>query len=187
MTDEVQKTGIIILNGGIILYPTDTIWGIGCDATNPDAVQKIFRIKKRPDQKSMLVLMNHPSMLSGYMEHIPASALDIIQSTRKPTTIIYPNAKNIAPNLLSEDGSIGIRITSDPFCQRLIEQTGKPIVSTSANISGNFSPASYRDIDKAVTNQVDYVVEWRREEIIQSSPSTIIKLDKQGKTSVIRP
>ena len=187
MTDEVQKTGIVILNGGIIIYPTDTIWGIGCDATNSNAVQKIFQIKKRPDQKSMLVLMDHPSMLSGYIEHIPASALDIIQSTKKPTTIIYPNAKNIAPNLLSEDGSIGIRITSDPFCQQLIEQTGKPIVSTSANISGNFSVASYSDIDKAVMDQVDYVVEWRREEIIHSPPSTIIKLDEKGGTSVIRP
>jgi L-threonylcarbamoyladenylate synthase len=135
----------------------------------------------------MLVLMNHPSMLLGYMEHIPASALDIIHSARKPTTIIYPNAKNIAPNLLSEDGSIGIRITSDPFCQQLIEQTGKPIVSTSANISGNFSPASYRDIDQAVTNQVDYVVEWRRKEIVQSTASKIVKLNDQGGITVLRP
>ena len=115
MTEEVRKTGNIILNGGIILYPTDTIWGIGCDATNPDAVQKIFKIKQRPDQKSMLVLMDKPSMLSGYVEHVPESAMEIIRSASKPTTIIYPNAKKFAPNLLSEDGSIGIRITSDPF------------------------------------------------------------------------
>jgi len=186
MTEEVQKTGTHILNGGIILYPTDTIWGIGCDATNQEAVHKIYKIKQRSDRKSMLVLMNKPSMLSGYMKGVPETAMEIIRSASKPTTIIYPNAKNFAPNLLSEDGSIGIRITSDPFCSQLIEQTGKPIVSTSANISGDSSPASYRDIDMALRSFVDYVVNWRQEEIIQSSPSTIIKLNDQGGISIIR-
>ena len=136
MIDEVRKAGITILEGGIILYPTDTIWGIGCDATNPDAVQKVYQLKQRSDHKSMLVLMNGISMLSRYLDRIPESAKEIIASAVKPTTIIYPGAKNFAPNLLAEDGSIGIRITSDPFCQQLIELTDKPIVSTSANISG---------------------------------------------------
>jgi L-threonylcarbamoyladenylate synthase len=134
----------------------------------------------------MLVLMDKPSMLSAYMEYVPESAFEIIKSAIRPTTIIYPNARNFAPNLLSEDGSIGIRVTTDPFCRLLIEQTGKPIVSTSANISGNTSASSYNDIDGALIGLVDYVVEWRQDEIIHSSPSTIIKLNNQGEISIIR-
>lgn len=187
MIDEVRKAGITILEGGIILYPTDTIWGIGCDATNPDAVQKVYQIKQRSDSKSMLVLMNGTPMLSRYLDHIPESAKEIIASAAKPTTIIYPCAKNFAPNLLAEDGSIGIRITSDPFCQQLIELTGKPIVSTSANISGKPPATAFKEIDEIVRKQVDHVVEWRQKEITSSVPSTILKLDTQGRITVIRP
>lgn len=187
MHEEVRKAAQCILEGGNILYPTDTIWGIGCDATNPDAVQRIYQIKKRSDRKSMLVLMDGTRMLSGYLESVPDKALEIIHSTERPTTIIYPEGKNLAHNLLPDDGSIGIRIVSDPFCLNLIQQIGKPIVSTSANISGDKSPACFGEIESSVLSAVDYVVNWRQEEATPSAPSTIIKLDNRGQATVLRP
>ncbi|MCK5134609.1 MAG: threonylcarbamoyl-AMP synthase [Bacteroidales bacterium] len=187
MVEEARKAGDHIKNGRIILYPTDTIWGIGCDATDPGAVQKIYRIKQRSDRKSMLVLMDGPIMLSRYLDIVPEAALDIISSAEKPTTIIYPGARRLAQNLLGEDGSVGIRITSDPFCQLLIQVTGKPIVSTSANVSGEPAASSFREITANIRDQVDYLVDWRQDEITASSPSTIIKLDKHGEITVIRP
>ncbi|MCD4709243.1 MAG: threonylcarbamoyl-AMP synthase [Bacteroidales bacterium] len=183
---EVQKTGDIILSGGIILYPTDTIWGIGCDATNRESVQNIYRIKQRTDSKSMLVLINGISMLEEYLENIPLKALDIIKQSEKPTTIIYPGARNLADNLVAPDGSIGIRITSDPFCRKLIEITGKPIVSTSANISGEQSPASFRQIKTPIREQIDYVVNWRQDETAPSIPSAIVKLEEDGTITTLR-
>ena len=187
MHEQVLKAGAIIHKGGVILYPTDTIWGIGCDATNQNAIQKILNIKHRPDKKSMLVLMNGISMLSEYVDQIPDSAHDIINSAKIPTTIIYPQARNFAPNLLAEDGSIGIRITSDPFCRQLIEVAGIPLVSTSANISGNPSVSSFSEIEEQIIENVDYVVEWRQDEISSASPSAIVKLYSQGRVTVIRP
>ena len=187
MDEQVRKTGAIILIGGTILYPTDTIWGLGCDATNREAVKKLYQIKERPNKKSMLVLMNGPSMLSKYLDDIPESAMDIIIAAKRPTTIIYQNAKNFAPDLLGEDGSIGIRITSDPFCRKLIEITGKPIVSTSANISDSKSPSSFGDIENSIREKVDYVVEWRQNEITTATPSAILKLNSQGGVTVLRP
>lgn len=186
MVDEVQKAGSVILEGGTILYPTDTIWGLGCDATNPEAIQKIYQIKQRSDRKSMLVLMDAPSMLPKYLEHFPGTAVEIIESVEKPTTIIYQGAKNLAHNLMAKDGSIGIRITSDPFCQQLIKHTGKPIVSTSANISGRPSPSSFGEIEMSVRQQVDYVVIWRQDETTPANPSAILKLGPQGEITVIR-
>ena len=187
MIDESRRAGEFISNGGVILYPTDTIWGIGCDATNPDAVQKIYKIKQREERKSMLVLISGTSMLEQYLEKVPDQALKILDSTDKPTTIIYPDAKNLAENLVAKDGSIGIRITSDPFCRQLIERTGKPIVSTSANISGKPSPSLFSEITANIQDQVDYIVDWQQDNIIASSPSIIIKLDKLGEITVIRP
>ena len=187
MVDEVRKAGSVVLAGGTILYPTDTIWGIGCDATNPEAVQKIYQIKQRPDRKSMLVLMNDPAMLSNYLESVPDTALKIIDSAEKPTTIIYQGAKNFALNLPAKDGTIGIRITSDPFCRQLIKHTGKPIVSTSANISGSPSVSFFSHINKLIRNQVDYVVSWRQDETSRTNPSAILKLDLKGNVTVLRP
>ena len=169
------------------MYPTDTIWGLGCDATNKEAVQKLYQIKERSHKKSMLVLMDGPSMLSKYLEYVPESAMDIIISAERPTTIIYQNAKKFAPNLLGEDGSIGIRITSDPFCRKLIETTGKPIVSTSAKISASTSPSSFSDIENSILQKVDYVVKWRQDETTTTTPSTILKLDSKGGITVLRP
>lgn len=184
---EVKKAGAILQSGGTILYPTDTIWGIGCDATRQESVQNIYRIKQRTDSKSMLVLVNGISMLEDYIGSIPLQAKELIEIAEKPTTIIYPGARNLAANLLAPDGSIGIRITSDPFCSLLIEFTGLPIVSTSANISGELAPAMFQDIRKSICEQVDYVVNWRQDEHSASAPSAIIKLEEDGTITTLRP
>jgi L-threonylcarbamoyladenylate synthase len=183
---EVKKAGAILQSGGTILYPTDTIWGIGCDATRQESVQNIYRIKQRADSKSMLVLVDGITMLEDYIESIPLQAKELIEKAEKPTTIIYPGARNLAANLLAPDGSIGIRITSDPFCSLLIEFTGLPLVSTSANISGEQAPAVFQKIDSSIREQVDYVVNWRQDESGASSPSAIIKLEKDGSITTIR-
>lgn len=187
MTDAVIHASRIISEGGTILYPTDTIWGIGCDATDSLAVGKIYRIKRRSDRKSMLVLMDEPAMLGQYLQRVPDRATELISSTEKPLTIIYPGSRNFAMNLTAEDGSIGIRITADPFCRRLIQMTGKPIVSTSANISGTLPPKTFKDINDEILRGVDYVVPWRQEEKQPATPSTIIQMEGEGGIRVIRP
>jgi len=187
MDEIVAKTAGILRDGGIILYPTDTIWGIGCDATNHSAVQRIYHLKQRSDRKSMLVLMNETAMLDNYLFKVPEGALDLLRFAEKPTTIIYPGARNFPSNLPALDGSIGIRITSDPFCSRLIKAIDKPLVSTSANISGSPSPAIFREIAEQIKDQVDYVVDWRQHEETPALPSTIIKFDQQGEMVVLRP
>lgn len=184
---EVKKAAEVIRSGGIILYPTDTIWGIGCDATSANAVRRIYEIKQRSDSKSMLVLALGIEMLSTYLEKVPEEALEIIRTATFPTTIIYPGAIRLAPNLLAEDGSVGIRISSDEFCRKLIKETGFPIVSTSANISGNPAPATFGTIEPALLQKVDHVVNWRQKEDTPSAPSTIIKLDENGRSTVLRP
>jgi len=183
---ELKKTGAILKAGGIILYPTDTIWGIGCDATRSDSVQNIYRVKQRDDRKSMLVLVDGIDMLEQYIERVPASAIEIIRKSVKATTIIYPAARNLANNLIASDGSIGIRITTDAFCKQLIKTTGIPLVSTSANISGKQSPSMYQEIDSEILDQVDYVVNWRRNETEASSPSAILKLEADGSITTLR-
>lgn len=183
---EVRKAKEILSSGGIILYPTDTIWGIGCDATNPDAVQRIYEIKQRSDSKSMLVLVPGTEMLSRYLESVPEKAVEIIKTANKPTTIIYPGARNLAPNLVAEDGSIGIRVTSDPFCRELTRQTGFPIVSTSANISGETSPALFSEIKPGILKQVNHVVTWRKNETKPTKPSAIIKIEDDGTLNTLR-
>ena len=183
---EVKKAGAILKSGGIILYPTDTIWGIGCDASRQESVQNIYQIKQRADSKSMLVLVNGITMLEEYIDSLPLQAIEIIEKAEKPTTIIYPGARNLANNLLAPDGSIGIRITSDPFCRRLIDFIGFPIVSTSANISGESSPLSFQKIKSPIHQQVDHVVNWRQDETVASSPSAIIKLEEDGTITTLR-
>lgn len=183
---EVRKAIDTLSAGGVILYPTDTIWGLGCDATNPTAVRRIYEIKQRSDSKSMLVLMPGVEMLGSFMDVVPAKALEVISTAATPTTIVYPGVRNMASNLLAEDGSVGIRITSDPFCKELTELFGKPIVSTSANISGTASPGFYGEIDPAIISQVAHVVGLRQDETSPASASTILKLDKQGGLTIIR-
>ena len=185
--ETLTEASRIVRQGGTILYPTDTIWGIGCDATNHTAVQRVYDIKQRPDRKSMLVLMHDPVMLEDYLAEVPEKAMELIRDAEKPTTIIYPGCRNFAENLPADDGSIGIRITSDPFCRMLIQTTGRPLVSTSANVSGDQAPGNFREISERIRHLVDYVVRWRQQEETRAAPSAILKLDEQGGITVIRP
>lgn len=186
MIDEVKRAIEVLRNGGVILYPTDTIWGLGCDATNESAVKKVYEIKKRAETKSMLVLIDSPAKLQAYVEEIPEMAWDLIDLTTKPLTIIYPGARNLAVNLVNEDKTIGIRVTDEAFSKKLCEMFRKPIVSTSANISGEKSPALFAEISKEIIGQVDYVVNFRRDEKQPAKASSIIKLGVGNQIEIIR-
>ncbi len=172
--------------GGVILYPTDTIWGIGCDATNEDAVRRVYEIKQRQDSKAMLVLVDSSVKVDFYVRDVPEVAWDLIDLADKPLTIIYSGARNLAANLLAEDGSVGIRVTNEEFSRRLCQQFRKAIVSTSANISGQPSPQNFSEISEEVKSAVDYIVGYRQEEMSNPKPSSIIKLDKGGVIKIIR-
>ena len=172
--------------GGVILYPTDTSWGIGCDATNEDAVRRVYEIKQRQDSKAMLVLVDSSVKVDFYVRDVPEVAWDLIDLADKPLTIIYSGARNLAANLLAEDGSVGIRVTNEDFSKRLCQQFRKAIVSTSANISGQPSPKNFSEISEEVKSAVDYIVGYRQEEMSNPKPSSIIKLDKGGVIKIIR-
>ncbi len=186
MQTEIKKTLDVLYSGGIILYPTDTIWGIGCDATNEKAVQKVYEIKKRSDSKSMLVLIDEAARIPSYVNEMPELAWDLIELSEKPLTIIYPAAKNLAKNLIAEDGSIGIRVSREDFTRELIRRFRKPIVSTSANISGKPAPVFFDEISDEIKSAVDYVVNYRQDDFTKASPSGIIKLGVNGEVKVIR-
>ena len=172
--------------GGIILYPTDTIWGIGCDARNSEAVKKIYNLKKRADSKSMLVLVNNEAALEKIIEDIPEITWELLDVAINPLTVIYDNAHGIAPELISQDGSLGVRITKEDFSKELCKRYGAPIVSTSANISGEKAPASFNQISDEIKNGVDYFVKYRQNEMVSKTPSNIIKLGKGGEVKIIR-
>jgi len=184
--DDIIKALEVLRSGGIILYPTDTIWGIGCDATNPAAVNRIYEIKQRQDAKSMLVLMENPNLLNSYISEVPEIAWELIDVADTPLTIIYPGAKNLAANLLAKDGSVGIRITNEAFTQQLIQRFRKPVVSTSANISGQKSPQNFSEISDEIKKSVDFIVNFRQDDQSRSNPSGIIKLGVGGQIEVIR-
>lgn len=186
MTNEINRALEILRNGGLILYPTDTIWGIGCDATNREAVDRIYRIKKRDDRKSMIILLDSENRLHSYVREVPEVAWELIEAADKPLTVIYPGARNLAPNLVAEDGSAGIRITGDQFCKELISRFRKPIVSTSANISGESAPAIFDEVTDYIRDSVDYIVNWRQDDLERSAPSSIIKLDVSGRFTILR-
>ncbi|CAK7083776.1 MAG: Threonylcarbamoyl-AMP synthase [Parabacteroides sp.] len=186
MIEDIKKACEVLRAGGLILYPTDTIWGIGCDATNEEAVKKVYELKKRSDNKAMLVLTDSPVKLETYVSEIPDIAWDLIEVADKPLTIIYSNAKNLAKNLLGEDGSVGIRVTNEEFSRRLCESFRKPLVSTSANVSGEPSPANFSEISEEVKNGVDYIVGYRQDDTQKASPSNIIKLGAGGLVQIIR-
>jgi L-threonylcarbamoyladenylate synthase len=172
--------------GGVILYPTDTIWGLGCDATSSAAVENIFRIKSRAESKSLIILVNGVSMLERYVREVPAIAYELIDVSDNPISIIYPAGKNLASGICSEDGSVGIRICRDEFCQELIKRFRKPIVSTSANFSGKRSPSNFREIDERIISSVDYVVKHRQDERQKLLHSPVIKVDPSGVIKIIR-
>ncbi len=185
--DDIDACVAVLKKGGTILYPTDTVWGIGCDATNEVAVQKIFAIKKRNEEKSMIILLADEQDIIHYTAEPHPVIFDYVKGVMKPTTVIYEGARNLAPNLVNQDGSIGIRIVKDPFCMQLIKEFGGPIVSTSSNISGYPPPSFYEDIDIEIKNGVDYIVQHRQNDLTPASPSTVIKLAKDGNIQVLRP
>ena len=186
MHEEINAATKVLLNGGLILYPTDTIWGIGCDATNVEAVNRIYRLKKRSDAKSMLVLMDSVTRLSQYLQEIPEIAFELLEVADKPLTIIYPEARNLAKNLLASDRTIGIRLVKDKFCTELIRHCKKPVVSTSANISGEIAPGIFSDIAEEIKTGVDYVVNYRQDQTVPKKPSSIIKLGIGGEIEILR-
>ena len=194
--EDLQEAVRVLREGGVIVYPTDTVWGIGCDATNEEAVRKVYALKHREDTKSMLVLLDGAGKLQGYVEHVPDAAWDLLECTTqdrdadgqqpRPMTIIYPGAKNLAPNLIAEDGSIGIRITQEPFSRALCEQLHRPVVSTSANISGEPTAKNFRQISQVVLDAADYVCRYRRNDETEKCPSSIIKLGLDNEIQIIR-
>jgi len=186
MNDDIKQACEVLRAGGVILYPTDTIWGIGCDATNEEAVRRVYKIKRRTDSKALLVLMDSSARLQSYVEEVPDIAWDLIEVADKPLTIIYSQGKNLAPNLVAEDGSIGIRITNEEFSRRLCERFRKPLVSTSANISGDVPPANFQEISAEIKDLVDYIVQYRQDDLSKAAPSGIIRLEAGGLFKVIR-
>ncbi len=182
---EIQKAFEVIQNGGIILYPTDTVWGIGCDATNAEAVAKIYQLKQRAETQSMICLMNGEKMMYNVFTAIPEVAWQILDLSEKPTTIILDNPRNVAPNLIAADKTLGIRIIKEPFCFKLLERMKKPLVSTSANISGQPTPKSFKEISPEIIKGVDYVVNLQHDKICDK-PSTIIKLSLDNQVKIIR-
>lgn len=186
MEEDIQNAIEVLQKGGMLLYPTDTVWGIGCDATNTMAVDKIFSLKKRADSKAMIVLVEEEARIPSLVGQSVIQIFDYIKGIHKPTTVIYQNAKGLAPNLIAEDGSIAIRICKELFCTQLLKKFGRPIVSTSANISGFPTPCSFQDISVEIKEGVDYVVRYRQEEEGLQLPSSIIKWE-EGQIKIIRP
>ena len=185
MQEEINKCIEILSNGGLILYPTDTVWGIGCDATNEEAVAKIYALKKRANTKTMICLVANDFMLEKHVSAVPEVAYDIIDLATKPTTIVYDAPKGVAKNLVAEDNTLAIRIASDKFCQYLINKFKKPIVSTSANITGEPTPQTFKEISGAILKGVDYVVNLHQDKNSET-PSSIIKLGNDGVVKIIR-
>jgi len=186
LKEEIEKALAVLKNGGVILYPTDTVWGLGCDATNEEAVAKIAKIKGRTEDKSFIILLDTDNKLQGYVNDVPDVAYDLIEYAENPLTIIFSNAKNLAKNVINSDGSVGIRIVKHDFCQQLIQRFRKPITSTSANISGQPTAALFDEISEEIKDAVDLVVDWEQDIRTRKKPSTIMKLGPDGQFSFIR-
>lgn len=182
---EVHNAYEVIKNGGIILYPTDTVWGIGCDATNEEAVKKVYDLKQRDDSKSMIVLMNGEKMMYNVFHQIPDVAWEILDLSERPTTLILDNPRNVAANIIAEDKTLGVRLVKEPFCFKLMERMKRPLVSTSANVSGNVTPKTFKEISPEIIKGVDYVVNLHRDKVCKN-PSTIIKLSLDNQVKIIR-
>jgi L-threonylcarbamoyladenylate synthase len=186
-TNDIEQCLAVLRNGGTIVYPTDTIWGIGCDATNAEAVEKVIQVKDRPQHKSFVVLVADENDILKYTASPDLEVFNYLDKTIKPTTVIYEHAIGLADNAIAEDGSIAIRIVKDEFCRHLIKRFRKPLLSTSANLSGNASPAFFAEIDKEILKNVDFVVEHRRNDNTPAQPSSIIRWGGKGKFTIIRP
>ena len=175
-----------LLLGNIILYPTDTVWGIGCDAMDVNAIKKIYKIKEREESKAMILLVADLDMLNKYVPDIPPAVAEVIEQQEQPTTYVFNQVQNLPDELLADDGSIAIRVVKDEFCHKLIRQVGRPIVSTSANISGEPSPATFSEIQDTIKERVDYVVNWRQQDEQKAKPSRIVRVGTDGSQEVIR-
>jgi L-threonylcarbamoyladenylate synthase len=186
MEDEIKNAIEVLRKGGTILYPTDTVWGIGCDARNKEAVAKVYAIKQRANYKSMVILVSDETMINRYVKEVPAVAWELIESAEEPLTIIYPDARMLAENVIAADSSVGIRLVKDEFCKTLIHKFGKPLVSTSANLSGEPTPIAFSDIKLDILNKVDYIVNLRQKETNDVKPSAIIKVAMNGEIKIIR-
>ena len=186
MDADITQCLKVLSDGGLILYPTDTVWGIGCDATNADAVKRVYRLKQRDDSKALIVLIDSADHLDHYVVDVPEIARELIDVAVKPLTIIYEGAYNLASNVLGEEDSVGIRIPNDEFCHRLCQRFGKPIVSTSANVSGKATAATFAEVDQEIVNGVDYAVDYRRGDRSAHQPSNIIQLKRDGTFKIIR-
>jgi len=186
LKEEIEKSVALLKQGKILLYPTDTIWGIGCDATNSKAIGRIFKLKNRQEQKSMIVLLDDAGKLNQYVEDVPSIAYDLIENAASPLTIVYNNAKKLPKKLVASDGTIAIRIVHGDYCSEVIKRLGHPLVSTSANISGEPSPQTFHQISEIIKERVDYVVDIHRSHIHAIRPSTLIKLEENGTFSILR-
>lgn len=186
MKEDIRRALDVLNKGGVILYPTDTIWGIGCDATNEEAVSRVYAIKRRTDAKALITLVDSEAKIQGYVREIPDVAWQLIDCSTRPLTIIYDGARHLAPNLLAEDGSVAIRLTREAFSRELCLRFHRPIVSTSANLSGEPSPATFDAISEDIKQAVDYVCTSRRDDRTPARPSSIIKLAANGEVKIIR-
>lgn len=184
--EDVRHAAQALRSGGVILYPTDTVWGLGCDATNPEAVAKIYAIKRRAESKSMLTLMRNEAQVERYVREPEEIAFDLMREAVSPITVIFDGATGLAPNLVADDGSIGIRIPRERFCEELLRLFPRPVVSTSANVSGSPTPAFFHEIDPGIAAAVDYVAEYRRDDTTPHRPSSIIKVSKGGVFKILR-
>lgn len=184
--EDIKNCVHTLLAGGTILYPTDTVWGLGCDALNPDAVSKVFALKQRPSEKSMIVLLADARDILQYVAAPPPDIIAIVESFEQPTTVIYDNALELADNVVNTDGSVAIRVTTDPFCKALIKRLRRPLVSTSANISGAPTPALYSSISQAIVSGADYVVRYRQDDNVVRLPSRLVRMTDDGDMVVLR-
>lgn len=187
MQQEIEKSLKILKEGGIILYPTDTIWGVGCDATNQRAVNRIYKLKRRIEGKSLLILVDGVKMINNYVEEVNPLIIELVSNYDRPLTAIYPRSKNVAKGVAAEDKTIGIRVVRDEFCQALIQKFGKAIVSTSANLSGELSPVLYSQISDEIKNGVDYIVNLYHRRVRSMKPSRIIRVKEHGNFEIVRP
>lgn len=183
---DIEKSLEVLRNGGLILYPTDTIWGIGCDATNEKAIERINKLKGRSKSKNLIILLENENNLTSYVHEVADVAYELIEYTEKPLTIIYTGAKNLPYSLIADDGTIGIRIVKHDFCEELIRRFRKPIISTSANLSNHAAPKNFSEIDPEIIEGVDYVVEYQQDDVEERAASTIIKLGPSGQFEFIR-
>lgn len=184
--EDIKNALKVLRAGGVILYPTDTVWGLGCDATNADAVRKVYTIKKRSDAKSLIVLVNSVAMLTRYVDNPPEIALQMAEWSEKPLTVVYDKGRSLAEGVASSDGSVGVRVCSEPFCDALIDALRKPLISTSANISGEEAPAIYDEVSDEIVSAVDYVCLYRQDDRSKASPSSLIKVSANGAVKILR-